>query len=272
MTHDNKFFFLKANSFFHFSKRMLFGKLFLFHTHCLFPYLCISLFIQNGYSHMFFLFYSQAGELGKVRWMSVDFFFLTGRKRVTFLVLITIFIIISVNWLGLFGFYSETFWFLKSQCSLSYKLYWLCFEFLLRQFIVYKHKNSETLRRLYGEDLSSSLKWWGQNLQAKKRERSLLKVGIRICPPPGRNKESGPAEWQAFVGRRGRGSHSNPNNRWFDIRFMLCFTLMRRTVINQLNAFPNQSGLEGSRYWREWTHSSRPGMQLAGCTTPFPHS
>lgn len=184
MTHDNKFFFLKANSFFHFSKRMLFGKLFLFHTHCLFPYLCISLFIQNGYSHMFFLFYSQAGELGKARWMSVDFFFLTGRKRVTFLVLITIFIIISVNWLGLFGFYSETFWFLKSQCSLSYKLYWLCFEFLLRQFIVYKHKNSETLRRLYGEDLSSSLKWWGQNLQAKKRERSLLKVGIRICPPP----------------------------------------------------------------------------------------
>ena len=62
----NKFFFLKANSFFHFSKRMLFGKLFLFHTHCLFSYLCISLFIKNGYSHMFFLFYSQAGELGKV--------------------------------------------------------------------------------------------------------------------------------------------------------------------------------------------------------------
>lgn len=182
--------------------------------------------------------------------MSVDFFFLTWRKRVTLLVFITIFLILSVNWLGLFGFDSVTFWFLKSQCSLSYKFYWLCFEFSLRQFLVYKHINSETLRRLYGEDLSSSLKWWGQNWQAKKKERSLLKVGIRICPP-GRNKESGPAEWQAFVGRRGRGSHSNPNNRWFYIHFMLCFTLMRRTVINQLNAFPNQkSGLEGSRYWR----------------------
>lgn len=28
-----------------------------------------------GIPHMSFLFYSQAGELGKVRWMSVDFFF-----------------------------------------------------------------------------------------------------------------------------------------------------------------------------------------------------
>lgn len=41
-----------------------------------------------------------------------------------------------------------------------------------------------------------------------------------------------------------------------------------KIAINQLNAFLNQSlnqnGLEGSRYWQEWTHSSRPDMQLAG--------
>lgn len=215
-------------------------------------------------SHLSFLFDSQAGELGKVRWMSVDFFFLTWRKRVAFLVLITRFLIISVNGLGLFGFDFVTFFF---QCYLSYKLYWLCFEFSLRHFLVKKKRNPPPpIRRrsfLFSEMVRP--KW------KKKKERSLLKVGIRICPP-GRNKESGPAEWQAFVGRRGRGSHSNPNNRWFDIHFMLCLTLMSRTVINQLTCLPNQSGLEGSRYWREWTHSSRPGMQLAGCTTPFPHS
>ena len=81
----------------------------------------------------------------------------------------------------------------------------------------------------------------------KRGKEAYWKVGIRICTPPALMVEIRKVAL--------RGSHSNPNNHWFDIRFMLCFTLMRRTVINQLNAFPNQSRLEGSWYWREWTVS-----------------